>query len=191
MTPAEIRAHLPLVRGIAKRHRCVNGAFDVDDLVQVGLLGLLHAHRLYDPTRGMSFRNYARRWIRSYVTYERLSSEDTVRTPPNAKYRLRRAGLPDHVPTRSLDAPLANDTEATGHDVTPAPAVDPGAAGELAELVARSRLIPREHYVLHQHLTGRTYDEVARELGISRQAASQTAERAVAKLHRTGRGRAA
>src|SRR3954451_23495342 len=49
--------HLPLVRQLARRYSYTSEP--LDDLVQVGSVGLLHALARYDPRFGSSFKAYA------------------------------------------------------------------------------------------------------------------------------------
>ncbi len=55
---ALVRKHLKLVRQIAGSH-ATRGLRNVDDLVQVGAIGLLHAIDRFDPAMGTSFEAYA------------------------------------------------------------------------------------------------------------------------------------
>ena len=52
-----VRRHLPLVRQLARRYSYTSEP--LDDLVQVGCVGLLHALRRYDPRAGSSFKAFA------------------------------------------------------------------------------------------------------------------------------------
>ena len=52
-----VNRHLPLVRQLARRYSYTSEP--LDDLVQVGSVGLLHALSRYDPHVGSSFRAYA------------------------------------------------------------------------------------------------------------------------------------
>src|SRR3954466_6544966 len=52
-----VNRFLPLVRSLARRYSYTSEP--LDDLVQVGSVGLLHALARYDPTQGSSFRAYA------------------------------------------------------------------------------------------------------------------------------------
>jgi RNA polymerase sigma-B factor len=52
-----VEAHLPLVRHLARRY--ADRGEPLDDLVQVGTIGLLKAVDRYDPTRGASFASFA------------------------------------------------------------------------------------------------------------------------------------
>jgi RNA polymerase sigma-B factor len=60
-TPAErerlILAHLPLVRALARRY--ANRGEPLDDVIQVGMLGLIKAIDRYDPDRGTDLASFA------------------------------------------------------------------------------------------------------------------------------------
>src|SRR3954453_13845543 len=52
-----VNRYLPLVRQLARRYAYTSEP--LDDLVQVGSVGLLHALSRYDPPAGSSFNAYA------------------------------------------------------------------------------------------------------------------------------------
>lgn len=52
-----VRRHLPLVRSLCRRY--LNRGVELDDLVQVGVIGLLKALDRYDPARGAAFASFA------------------------------------------------------------------------------------------------------------------------------------
>ena len=54
---AVVEAHLPLVRYLAARYRHLGEP--LDDLVQVGTIGLINAVDRYDPSRGATLATYA------------------------------------------------------------------------------------------------------------------------------------
>jgi RNA polymerase sigma-32 factor len=60
-----VTANLRLVVKIAHEYR--RAAFSLLDLVQEGNVGLMHAVRKYDPTRGVKLSSYAAWWIRAYI----------------------------------------------------------------------------------------------------------------------------
>ncbi len=60
-----VRANLGMVRAVAHGYRLWGVA--LDDLVQQGSLGLLHAARRFDPERAQSLRTYASYWIRAEI----------------------------------------------------------------------------------------------------------------------------
>jgi RNA polymerase sigma factor (sigma-70 family) len=49
-------------------NRCQYPAADIEDRTQDGMLGLIRAAQLYDPTRGFTFATYAMFWIRQTTT---------------------------------------------------------------------------------------------------------------------------
>lgn len=63
--------HIALVKTIAQ-HICVRlpPGQTLDDLIQVGLIGLLEASRIYDPSLGASFKSYATIRIRGAIMDE-------------------------------------------------------------------------------------------------------------------------
>ena len=60
-----VTANLRLVVKIAHEYR--RAAFSLLDLVQEGNVGLMHAVRKYDPSRGVKLSSYAAWWIRAYI----------------------------------------------------------------------------------------------------------------------------
>src|SRR5271166_3948620 len=59
----QIRALLPLVKRLARRLKRLVPAFDLDDLVGDGSIGLIRAVDSFDPSRGPQLDDYARRLI--------------------------------------------------------------------------------------------------------------------------------
>ena len=57
---ALVREHLPLVQRVAQRLKArLPDTIELDDLLQVGLMGLLRARDSYDASQGASFATYA------------------------------------------------------------------------------------------------------------------------------------
>lgn len=68
-----IMEHLPFVRQIAGRFRAFKCT---EDLVHEGILGLIRATDLFDPTRGVKFLTYASYWIKVFIIrYVRKQAE--------------------------------------------------------------------------------------------------------------------
>lgn len=72
-------SNLRLVISISKRY--MNHGMDLEDLIQEGNLGLLHAVKRFDPTRGNKFSTYATWWIRQAITRALTNKSRTIRTP--------------------------------------------------------------------------------------------------------------
>ena len=60
---ALVRRYTRMVRMCARPYFLAGG--DSEDLIQEGMVGLLHAIREYDPGREASFRHYAQVWIQN------------------------------------------------------------------------------------------------------------------------------
>lgn len=56
-----VEANIPLIRSVARQiHKKLPPSFELDDLVQSGVLGLIQAVERYDPAAGASFATFAR-----------------------------------------------------------------------------------------------------------------------------------
>jgi RNA polymerase sigma-32 factor len=60
-----VRSHLGFVVHIARRYR--RFGLPLDDLVQEGTIGLIHAVRRFDPGRNIRLCTYAAWWIRAHI----------------------------------------------------------------------------------------------------------------------------
>lgn len=71
-----------LVRKFAIHYEkyCGNG-LDIEDLIQVGFMGLLKAAERFDASKECAFSTYAVWWIRQSITREIADSANTIRIP--------------------------------------------------------------------------------------------------------------
>ena len=69
----------PLVRRIASEFAF--SGVPVDDLIQVGYIGLLNAIAAFDPTRGAKFATYASYLVRGEIRHYLRDQRDTIRKP--------------------------------------------------------------------------------------------------------------
>jgi RNA polymerase primary sigma factor len=83
-----VEANLGLVASIARGYR--GHGVDVQDLIQEGILGLIHALGKFDSSRGCRFSTYASWWIRQAVQRAILDQGRTIRLPASAADKLRR-----------------------------------------------------------------------------------------------------
>jgi RNA polymerase sigma factor (sigma-70 family) len=56
-----------------------------DDLIQAGYMGLMHAAKKFDPSRGFTFSTYSRSWVFKYVREEHRKNNLTVHFPKHVK----------------------------------------------------------------------------------------------------------
>ena len=66
-----VMAHLGLVKRVALHLKARIPAFmELDELIQVGMIGLLEASRAFDPVKGVEFENFAHSRVRGAMLDE-------------------------------------------------------------------------------------------------------------------------
>jgi len=78
-----VQSNLKLVIKIANTYK---GYDDVEDLINEGNMGLMHAARKFDPDNGARFSTYAGLWIKAYIQKAIRETSTGVRFPA-AKYK--------------------------------------------------------------------------------------------------------
>lgn len=79
-------SNLRLVVSIAKRFR--NQGMDMEDMIQEGNLGLIHAARKFDPSMGNRFSTYATWWIRQAIMRAIANKSRTIRIPVHVRAQM-------------------------------------------------------------------------------------------------------
>ena len=202
-----IEAYLPLVESLARRF--VHRGERLEDLVQVGSIGLIKAVDRFDPARGVELATFAAPNILGEIRRHLRDRSGTIRVPRryqevSARLRSAQRQLTDRLqrtPTASELAAAAELNERELAEVlraeqarTPlsladaAPAVsaeDVFHASENRLLVSRSmRCLPqRERQALrYRYFADLSQDEIAGRLGLSQTQASRLIASALAKL---------
>lgn len=71
--------YLPLVRKTARRY--VRSGVALEDLVQVGTIGLMNAVNTFDPDRGVKFETYAYHYVAGEIRHYLRDDADAVQAP--------------------------------------------------------------------------------------------------------------
>ena len=191
-----------LVRSVARRY--ARGGEPVDDLVQVGAIGLIKAVDRFEPARGRDLRAVAVPAIEGEIRHHLRDRTQLVRTPRpvvELASRARRAqveiGARDgRLPTPAEVAAVVGATEeqvvealqsrAPVVELEPekAPAAPEDLADERALLAAgMSVLSKRERRILEmRYYEDRSQVDIAREVGLSQAQVSRLIRRAVDRM---------
>ena len=159
-----IERHLPLVRSIARRHA---GAEPLEDLAQVGAIGLIKAADRFDDGRGVAFSAYAAPFIAGEIRHHLRDRCAPVRVPR----RLQAEG----VRVTAVELEQADRQEAD-------PMVQ--ARDRVALGAALRSLAPTERrVVVLRYLEDLSQDQIARRVGLSQVHVSRTLRTALLRLH--------
>lgn len=113
-----VEANLRIVVTIANDF--IGLGLSLDDLIQEGNLGLIHAARQFDPTKGVKFISYAQYWIRKYLNNALGTVGRAVRLPMNQEYEIYKAkkrGEDINLTTVRLDQPVGEEGDNTLGDL--------------------------------------------------------------------------
>jgi RNA polymerase sigma-B factor len=161
-----IELHLPLVRALA--HRFASRGEQLDDLTQVGAVGLIKAVDRYDPSRGSSFTAYAVPTVVGEIRRHLRDSVRPVRMPRGAGVAVRAV-------------PLEEDT-ASSRDDSAEQRLEQGEERALIE--AGLRTLPRrQRRIVQLHYFGNVSQRgIAAQLGLSQVHVSRLLHDSLGKL---------
>lgn len=83
-----IESNMRLVINIAKSYR--SRAIPLEDLIQEGAIGLMHAVQRFDPSKGFRFSTYATHWIRQSIGRALDNKAKAIRLPAHISQSLRK-----------------------------------------------------------------------------------------------------
>lgn len=186
-----IEAHQPLVMSMASKY--ARAAIPMEDLVQEGSIGLLHAAKKFEPEQGFRFSTYAQWWVRAQLQDAVFRGSTNVMPPLHRDSK--RAFMRGHKPIQevSIDAPMSEDG-ATFADILPCQEPLPDEIAEssidgerrsawlrsaLGRLNAREKTIIEARYLMEE---GSTLDVLGSLLGISKERVRQLEQRALGRL---------
>ncbi len=151
-----VELHLPLVRALARRY--ANRGERLEDLVQVGAIGLLEAIDRFDPERGADLASFAVPTITGVIRRHLRDRSTLVRMPRPLAEQARMPVCLSLVEGENAETDAALKFDGAF------------AASEERLLLASAfrTLAARERRILHLHFyAGLSQAEVAREVGLS------------------------
>ena len=115
---ARVEQHMQLVKPLARRYAAKSGQ-DPDDLLQVGLLGLLRAAERYEGQRDIPFSAFARPHIRGAILHYLRDKAAIIRLPRALQNSDRDLGAGFNAATQQRRlVPLDDDLISTETDLT-------------------------------------------------------------------------
>jgi RNA polymerase sigma-B factor len=198
--------YLPLVRAVARDF--VREDADLDDLVQVGTIGLIKAVDRFDARRGVDFAAFARPTVTGEIQRHLRDAVPTVRPPRrmhelNGRLRRLRRELGSRLGRPASIRELAEAAGTSTAEAGAATALDRGTTVPIDGLSVRAgdpyaesedrlfvsscldSLHERERRILELRFYGElSQREIARELGISQIHVSRLIERSLRTLQR-------
>ncbi len=197
-----IEVNMRLVAAIAKRYRLPVG-WEPEDLLALGVPGLITAIERFDLSKGFAFSTYASWWVRHAINRALADTATVIRVPVHAQGSISREDRGDDTEpvTKWTDAARAarricslDAQRNTGDgdvrpfvDLMPAESVDPldaiDAETNAAALRAALASLPeKERWVLEQRAEGLTLSEVGEKISRSRERVRQIEAEAHALL---------
>lgn len=139
---------------------------DSDDMIQEGMLGLFKAIRDYQPQKGVAFASFARLCIRRQL-YTAVQA----------------AGRQKHAPLNTY-VELSEELEALREESSPEELLIARESLEGLKQEIRKKLSPLERKILKSYMRGRSYEQIAAEVGRPPKSVDNAMQRIRRKLRR-------
>lgn len=114
-----INCNLRMVVNIAKKYLTKVEHLDINDLVMEGIIGLIRAVELFDPSRGYKFSTYGYWWIRQSIGRALTTKERMIRLPVNVEEGLSKTRRANTRLTQTLGRAPTSDEMAKVMDTDP------------------------------------------------------------------------
>ena len=203
-----IESHLPLVKAVARRYAGPDA--ELDDLVQVGAVGLIKASDRFDPDRGVAFATFATPTIEGEIRHHLRDRGSAMRIPrrlqrlgrkvnrcqadlavklgrsPTAAEVAAALNISEDEVQRALAAERARDSlplAAEGDAAGSVPEPSSGSDNRLTLASTMRALDDRERRIVYLRFhADKTERQIAREMGISQAHVSRLLSGALTKL---------
>jgi RNA polymerase sigma factor (sigma-70 family) len=170
---------------VAMQYASIVGRDQVDDLIQAGCVGLIRGVEKHDPALG-TLTTCAYQWVRQSMQ-RFMETAFNVRFPSHAftdvyKPHLREQAM--HVRRKLMQIPV--NEEGVEMDLPERKQEVPAVSAEERTLVQRCmrHLHPVDKYVLQRRLNNATLQELADELGVSKERVRQREKRAIRRMRK-------
>ena len=175
-----VEHHMRLVEPLARRYASKSGQ-DPDDLLQVGLMGLLRAAERYEGQRDIPFSAFARPHIRGAILHYLRDKAAIIRLPRALQTSDRDAGAGFNAATQQRRlVPL--DDDLISHEADPTSELD--RSEHRRQLTgALQRLSRQERIALEEViLKGQSLRDVGHQVGVSAMTIQRRVKRGLAQL---------
>jgi RNA polymerase sigma-B factor len=153
-----VELYMPLVRTLAKRY--ANRGEQLEDLVQVGSIGLLQAIERFDPTRGRELAGFAAPTIAGEIRHHLRDRAAVVRIP--------RRYVDSAVPSAPIPLSTSDEEDPRFGRAIATDAPYDSSEDRLTLVAGLRRLSVRERRIMHlRYFAGLSQEEIARQVGLS------------------------
>jgi RNA polymerase sigma factor (sigma-70 family) len=132
--------NLRLVVSVAKTYTARCSSFTIEDLIQLGSIGLAHATTKFDPERGYKFSTYARDWIVSYIRRGIINGDSIIRLPDQQYWKMVKYRTGESRPDASLECAILLAAGARAVSLNTPVVGDDERSSELQDIIAAEHI---------------------------------------------------